>query len=831
MFRCLPHSCPMKNFFVSKTDFKYTLRLLGKKPGFTLLSILVLGGGLGISIFTFTFCYYMSYRPLPQEGGEDIVRLCASEVGSACTGFKAFEFANLRRDIQSLEHVSILDGGVIYLETDDLVRRLDAVSVEPGLFTLSGGVALLGRTLQPIDMEPGAERVAVIGYELWLSLFDGGVDAIDRVVSIDNEPTKIVGVMPEGYKFPHFANIWLPAPTTLLDPVTNKLEVVSAYARIKPGESKGSATAELDALMERIRTQYPPDADLEYSSVTEQRIDQADSAQVMSLPMSMMGGIEGLIFLAVLNLLATLVFLLVCINVGTLLLARVNERMRDISVRVALGAPRKRLLMQVMGESVVISVLGGIVGVFVAGIGMEVFRLFMNSVELGAMPFWWDYQLGGSTLIALLIFLSITLLLVSAIPSWRAINGDFNSVMRDGTRGSLGLRTGRISRSLVVIAIALITFLLYTGVLVGGSLLRINQVVSNVDGKSMLSFNLDLPGNEYDSDARKQFYRAMQTELSNAVSIEDALVYLQRGQESVSSLDDEVTSYQATVTETYGSLSTFDAALLEGRALNEFDLVNGSAVAVISQSLAEKLWPGQNPLQQQLLVQGHDPDQLPSIRSVVGVVSNEPISGLFSRQFSLSPSTDAVYLPFPDGDEASTWVLAKHNGQKQAASSAIHRVIKQLDSEIELFVIDWEDQQSGMFLLVDYGLGVTLSIGLFSFLVAIAGIYGLTKNFMDLHRYEIGTMRALGATDKRVRFTYLRKGSRQLVTGFLIGNGIALPILYLVLTVTGDGLVDADLLISLAVAVIGLFATVLLAIYQPLQQILKLEPSAAIRYQ
>ena len=797
-----------------------------------MLSILVLGCGLGLSIFTFTFSYLMSYKPLPQEGGDAIVRVCSGEMGSPCGNFKAFEFAQLRQDVESLEFLTVAEGGRGYIGIDDRIRRIFAIRTEPSMFALSDGVPILGRTLQESDMDAAAEPVAVIGYDVWQSFFDGDPNTIDRVVTYDERQVRIVGIMPDGYKFPSFAQLWTPISNSVLNPVSNDMVVVSAYARLRSGDDSHSASTELDSLMSRLRSLYPADPNKEFDSFFEQRIETANSAQVMSLPLSMMGATEGIVFMGVLNLLSTLVFLLVCINVGTLLLARVNERMRDISVRVALGAPRKRLLIQVMGESIFISVFGGLIGIFIAGAMMEVLRLFVTSISDLEILFWWDFSLDSSSYLMVAVFIAFTLLMVSAIPSWRVINGDFNAVMRDGTRGSLGLKASQFSRLLVVAAIALITLLLYAGVLVGGSLIRLQETVSGVDGDRMLSFPLEMSAESYDAANRLQFYQNLQLGLSQESSIDNALVYVPLGQAGIVTARDEGSLHSITLTEILGPLETFNASLLAGRSFNALDSTNQSTAALVTQSLADKLWPGQNPLQRRLLIpESLDVDGLVRERTVVGVVSNEPIAGLFSGSFSLSPSTDAVYLPVHSSPDSMAWGLVSHNGEADIATASIVSTARRLDTDLQVFVRDMDSQMSALFIMVDYGIAITLVIGCFAFLVAIAGIYGLTKNFVDLSHHEIGTRRALGATDKRIRITYLVAGSKQLVAGFLVANFIALPLLYITLAIFGSDYVDLQMLLILVIALSTLFLTVMLAIFHPLRQLLLLEPSDVLRYQ
>lgn len=314
----------------TKADLKYTLRLLAKKPGFTLLSILVLAAGLGISILAVTISYTMLYKTIPLANGESIYHVCYGPSSTGCRPFKADEFARLRTDITSLENVGVYTGNFFDLEIGGSFTNLSAVFTEWNMFELSGARALLGRTLQADDHLPGAEPVAVLGHELWRSYFNADEDVVGSVVDLQGIPTRIVGVMPEGYRFPSVAQIWLPVSPSLLDPLEGNEQRVNTFALLKENVSKESASNEIASLMRRVRRLNPVDPDRYYPNDSSRRLDESDTGHIQSFPRAALGGPETVLLIAFINVLITCIFLLVCVNVGSLLLARTNERLKDV---------------------------------------------------------------------------------------------------------------------------------------------------------------------------------------------------------------------------------------------------------------------------------------------------------------------------------------------------------------------------------------------------------------------------------------------------------------------------------------------------------------------
>ncbi|MCG8415579.1 MAG: ABC transporter permease, partial [Pseudomonadales bacterium] len=718
----------------------------------------------------------------------------------------------------------------VYIERQELVTEVSAVYTEWTMFQLSETNALIGRTLQPFDHREDAEPVALIGFNLWQSFFDGAESVVGSSVSINDVLTRIVGIMPEGYLFPDTAQLWLPISDSILQPLNNDLILVRAFGKLDEAYTRKDANDEINRLMLRTRELYPAETRADfYDSEILRRINQVDSGHVTTFQMRNMGGVPGLIALGAINLLSLLVFLLACINVGALLLSRVNERLRDVSIRVALGAPRRRLLLQTMSESMAISVLGGIIAVLLAGIGLELLNFFISSLVEQAQ-FWFVFAIDSSTLLAVVVFVVCTPLITSALPCWRIINGDFNAAMSDGTRGAQGLRSSKFSKLLVIVAITLVTLLLYVGSVVGAGAYRFKQALSVTDGEDQILSSLQLSSTRYSDEEQIGFYRSLLNSLEQSPDVSTPLLTVLRGRVNVDALTYGTSAQSVVSTEVLGSLAAYGHQLLEGRPINAGDVVTGAQVAVISSSLANRLWPDRSAIGQELRISEDTQVDTPSLQ-IVGVVSDSNLTEIMSRQLFLNSITEAIYTPLKPSDMDEVIIQVAHRGDEDRTASELHRAIQNLDSTLIYDVGAWESRITAGNRAINSLIGVIIGCGLFSFLVAIAGIYGLTKNFIDLQVQEIGTRRALGAADTKLQRTFVFEGGKQALIGFVAALIITSPITFFLFIGTELTVVDTNGALVIAAVACILLGTVLSAIVHPIREILKLEPIEALRHQ
>ena len=437
-------------------DLKFALRLLVKSPWFTSLTVLVLAGGLAVSIYTYAALSMMIYRDLPLPESGSIVRIGYGAF-PAFQPLDAFELATLRAQSQSVDEIGVYRQSRALVGDSGSSRTVLALESDWRVFEFTRVEPLLGRGFVREDAAVGAEPVVVLGYATWQSAFGGDSSVVGTLASINGQLTRIVGIMPEGYAFPSNRGIWLPLAASEVEPGAYSGSKLDAYARLRRGVSMEAAEAELTALVRRTRLAQPGADERDLEPVSVLGFQEAS------------WGVFGNVVFGVLNFLAVSILLLSAVNIGNLLLARTNARMNEIGVRIALGAPRWRLLFQTTLENVVVCALGGALAVFLAARAFAATGGFTRSLMGDFMPFWWTWTVTGEAGAVACILLLLTVVVVSVLPARTVNRADPNALLKDGARAGRGLEAGRISRALVTLQIALISAL----TLIGGTVVLV----------------------------------------------------------------------------------------------------------------------------------------------------------------------------------------------------------------------------------------------------------------------------------------------------------------------------------------------------------------------
>ena len=804
-------------------DARYTLRLLAKRPASTILSILVLAFGLGLSIFTFTTAITLAYKDIPLPEGGSIVRLCTGTSGDACGAFRAYEFSQIRSDISALDSIAVASGMIGNIESASIQVDLIVTETEWEMFSLAGVNAFMGRELREFDQTTESDPVIVLGYDSWQSIFGSDPDILDQRIKVNGSFRRIVGVMPEDYKFPANSQAWIPLKNQISKPLENSEIYVTVYARLKDGYTRNDASSELENLYKRIRLRYPLDPE-EYGS---QNFVQTMSANVSTLPMALVGGQVGVLALASMNLLSILVFLLVSINVGTLLLARINEQIKETAIRTALGGPVLRLLIQTMSENLFIVIAGVLLAILFAGLFLDLLNLFLLSTVAEEIPFWAHFEVDSSTLIAVLVFTVLTVFVTCITPGWRVVNGDFNSILRDGTRGAVGIKAGRVSKNIVTTAVSLITLLLYVGALAGSLALMYKDVYSIKAPPNLIKAEISLSANQYTDVEATQVLRSIGRQLDRTNTLDGSISFGSSGRLSIKPAEAVSTVENvsiALVQSVLGDFNVIEASLLEGRYFDTNETSVSQSVAIVSQTLAEKVWPSASPIGRELVILYSSTEV--TRHRVIGMVSDTLISG----RSILTPQSDAVYLPMSQSLHREVSIYAKYVGGKNEAFSTFREVILSNGVQYPIEVLDYEDEQEASIIAMNSGITLIIICGLFAFFVALMGIYGLSMNAVIMRTQEIGTKRALGATETRISREFILDGIKQIAFGVLMALIVSLPLSLLVFSSASAEYLAITIPMIIGVFLI-LFASLSVSVYYPVRWILRREPIEALRHQ
>ncbi|QNH11984.1 ABC transporter permease [Xanthomonas sp. SI] len=800
------------------SDLRYALRLLLKTPQFTLLTVLVLAGGLAISIYTYSVLNTMMYKALPIPASETMVRVLGKKDGRTAL-IDAFELAQLRHT-RSLDGVAAYQTGRSVISELDASRSVKATFAEWSIFQFARTQPALGRGFLPEDAVSGAEPVAVIGHKIWRSVYGADPDIVDKVVEINGRATRIVGVMPKGFMFPISSEIWLPLTQRELNPTTYGVSSFNAYARLRPDVSRNEAEADLTTLLRATYENYPR-REGDDALLDDIRVDTFQSAQT---------GPEGAFVFAVLNVVSIFILLLACVNVGNMLLARTNERIREIAVRVALGAPRTRLVLQMMMESALICVIGGVLALALAGWALSASNQFLASTFQGDLPFWWDWGLDTGAVLSALGFVCLAIFLVSVIPTWSATNISSSALLRDGTRGSQGRRSGRVSRILVIVEIVLISVVMVIGSVMAIVAYHAARIDFGIDTTNLLNMPVELTGESYNTPQKQlQFYERLIADLRHNPEIETAGVLQEVGQVRFgvdgTEYPRESDYPKATLVVASEARQPIGVRLIEGRYFDTRDNATGLKTVVVSASMAKAQWPVSGALGQRVRImqQGVEPVD----RIVIGVVSDARRGDLLK---TTSSSFASLYVPLPQVPLQEAAVLIRHYGNVDAARSAIYRTVAGIDPYMApARITSYEEVLRQLTLMATTMTDLFVRCGIFAMLLAMTGIYGLSSNAVVQRTNEIGLRRAIGARDRDIIALFLKQGARQLGVGLAISLLLSAAIL---LAVSRFVTVGPWVLVSIGLGVAAcVSALVLVAIFIATRRAVLYEPGAALRYE
>jgi predicted permease len=795
---------------LTRADFKYAVRLLLKRPGFTLLSVAMLAGGLGISLYTFAVLNTMFDAELPLPDGDSVVLIGAGSWVDI-EPLDAFELAELEAGSASFAEL----GG--YRESRSLVgepsssRSLRSVETDWSMFEFTRTRPLRGRGFVKNDSAAGAEPVAVLSYETWQTVFAGDESTVGELVRIGDRRTRIVGIMPQGYEFPENAQLWLPLGPEDLEPIGYTGRGLETYARLNPGVSAAAAEAELTALLLRVRQQRPAD-------------DRRDLDDAIAVLPFLHDGVVGTVMFGVLNLLAISILMLAAVNVGNLLLARTNERIKEVGVRIALGAPRLKLVMQTTLENALLCSIGGGIALLLAARALEATNGFARAAYDG-MPFWWTFGLDREVVAAGGLFLLLTVFAVSVLPALCVTGVDPNLLLRDGTRTGAGRGTGRLSRELVTLQVALISAVLVVGGAVAVIANRAATFDDGMDTTGVLAMRLELPSERYTTAAQQlSLYEALLAELRTpgiaaaAIVQEPAVARFAVYGREYATPDDAPGAWHVVLS---AAPSPLGPALVAGRAFDGRDSATGLKTALVSASLARAQWPSESALGRQIDVRAAG--RAPEPRTIVGVVGDVVYDPVGQTPFGLS----AIYVPITQFTAASTRILVRPFADEALARSAMLAALARVDLELAPEIRPYDETADRITLVASTLTRLFVGCGLFAALLAITGIYAMSSNSVVLRGHEIGLRLALGASGRDIVATFIGHGVRRLARGLGMSTVLSALVLFAIDLGFGLGAVTMTLLAATMVAVVS--ACVLLSIYLAVRSAIKLEPSSVLR--
>ena len=805
---------PILNF---GRDARYALRLLRKNPGFAVVAILTLALGIGANSAIFSVVNAMLLRPLPFPESNRLVRLWESPAkkGGDRNVVNPWNFLEWRAHTHSFEDMAAITGGDMNITGQGEPFAIQGLSVSPGFFSILRIRPYLGRTFLPEDGMPGHDDKVVLSYGLWQSRFGGDREIAGKKLTVNGTSCVILGVMPAGFSYPKSqAQLWTPLAITRAQEWSDG-RYLTVVARLKPGVTLQQAQDDMKAAG-RITAQLRPDFNGNWSAVALPFL--ADVTQDLRRPL--------LVLLAAVGFL----LLIACANVANLLLMRATARQREIAVRQALGAARKRIVQQLLAESLVLAVAGMAAGLLFAKVGLH--ALLTMIPQSTPLPRSEPISIDGAVLAFTLVISGTTAVLFGLAPSLRLSRVAVQDALKQGTLQGTGGSNRRLRQSLVVAEISLAILLSVGAGLMLRSFHRLVLTNPGFDADNLVTMSIFTAPSKYSTPLKRALYvDRLLAEVRNVPGVESAgSVHFLPLTESTSVscfAQGNQTLVPATSPSAHflivspGYMATMKIPVLSGRDFSQHDQFGSPSVLLVNQAFVHQYLSGENPLGQRLSVCW---DPFPNPAEIVGVVAD-------SRHAALNQTPEpTIYLPNMQVAMYFAHIMVRSKGDPRqimrSAESAIHRIDPdQAVSGLQTMEAVFNDSVSRpRFEMLLLGVFATLALGL-----AIIGVYGVISYSAGQRIREIGIRVALGASRTAVAYLIAKEAFLLTIVGLAVGLSASFALTRVLSSLLYETKPNDPLTLVVVSCVMLLCAA--LAAYLPARRAMRVDPMSALRYE
>ncbi len=806
-----------------RQDTRYALRILRRSPDFTIVAVLALALGIGATTAIFSVVDAVILKPLPYEHPGQLVQLWMRFTGIGIPNdqnwVSAPEFIDLQQN-HSLSEIAAIDDESYNINIGGMPERIEAAAVSAGFFHLLGVQAQLGRVFLPEEGRAGHERVVLLSDGLWRRRFGADRAVLGRKLIMNGQSNEIVGVLPPGFQMPRDAEVWTPLVFAAADLTPNNRgnHGYQAIARIRPGLSLEQARADMATVSRRIIQQNPsyPYQDYNFTVLMIPLLDQQIGD--IKIALWVMLGAVGL------------VLLIACGNVANLLLARASARQREIAVRRALGVGRWRLTRQLLTESLILALTGGIAGLALAGAALRL----LIAASATSFPRVAETRVDLRVLVFTLLVSLATGILFGLAPAFHSVLHSTHETLKEGGRGSAGGGSERLRATLIAGELALSLALLAGSGLLIRSFLRLQDVDAGFRSDGVLTMRISLPDQKYSKPEQTHaFYRELLDRVRQLPGVDAAgavngLPLTGTGWSGTTTIDTQAVPQKETTPEadnrpaTPGYFEAMGIPLVRGRYFDQRDTETSAPVAIVDETLARTYWPHQDAIGRRIKQGGRQSTS--PWRVVVGVVRHVRYRTLES------PSRVEFYWPYTQTTFAlGSMSLAIHTGaDPRMLANAVQKQVSALDPDQpayrvrtmhELMAESVARRRLSMFLLVIFA-GVAL-------LLAAVGIYGVMSYSVAQRAHEMGIRLALGARGANILWLVLRQSLWLTGAGLLVGLAGSLLLTRLLATLLFD-VKATDPLTYLFVALF-LAAVAQLASFVPAWRATTIDPVTALR--
>jgi putative ABC transport system permease protein len=754
-------------------DLRYALHLIVKDRWYSAVAIVALALGIGVNATVFTLVNAILIRGLPYKDSGKLYMLGSLRLQGGRTGVSPLDLQDWKAQAKSFTAIGAFTGAGGNIADDRAApQQVRAQRLTPNVFSLLGQQPLFGRDFAPGDDAPGAERVVLLGYGVWKNRYGDDRSIIGKTLRIDGKPATIIGVMPEGMMFPSQAEMWMPLVPVPEDKRTSRY--LQVFGRLRDDSSRAQAQTEMNGIAARLAAAYP-DTNKDYGAVAvETFAERFNGGNIRTVMLAMMGAVS-------------FVLLIACANVANLLLSRSVHRSREIAVRIALGATRWRVVRQLLVESVCLGVMGGVLGLGLAAIGV---RLFDRAVADSGKPYWVIFTMDYTVFGFLAAICVLTGIIFGLAPALQVTKTNVNEVLKEGGRGNAGgVRARWLTGTMVVLELALTLVLLVGAGLMIRSFLKLYTLDVGIKTDNLLSIGLSLSGTKYpNADTRRAFYDNFAPRLASipgaqAVAFTTSVPPFganRRGFELEGGpvrKPDEQPIQVSTVTISPAFFDAVGVQLRRGRVFHDTDGNPGAETVIINERLAAEFFKNQDPIGRRLrFVQPPapagqtppaTPPPVPVWRTIVGISPTIR----HANQQDAEP-TNVVYVPLRQEPSGFTNLLVRTSLPPGALMNAVREQMRGVDPDQPVQNVQtmrqlldrqmWPYRVFGTLFLI---------FAVIALVMSAVGLYAVMAYSVTQRKTEIGVRMALGANAGDVRWLILRRGLLQMGLG--LGLGLA----------------------------------------------------------
>jgi predicted permease len=811
-----------------RQDVRSAVRGLRKSPVFTLAALVTLALGIGATSAIFSVVKAVLLTPLPYAVPERRVMIWSKWISFDKTWLSTQEVVDYRNLSKTMTGVAAWATGQQNLTGDGEPTRVGVANVTANAFEVLGAAPLIGRTFSTAEDRPNGPPVAVLGYPIWQARYASDPSIIGRKIMLNEVPVEVVGVMPRGFRLPTDFNVDAAEPTELWRPLQMDEQNLNrgnhglyGAAVLAAGQSPASSTEELRAITRRLteRGEYPEAMQFSAFAVS---LDDEIRGDVRPAMWLLMGAVAFLLLIA-------------CVNVANLLLVRGDARLREMAVRTALGARPMRLVRQLFTESIVLAVIGALVGLALAAIALRT----LTTLDPTSLPPLAPVQLDGVVVIFTLVLAVVTTLLFGLAPALRTLRLNLVEPLRDGgQQATVGGRRQRLRGVLVAAEVALAVVLVIGAGLMIRSLAALGRIELGFNPDRLLTMRVSLPAAKYDSPERTvDFYRQLLERVRGLPAVEHAgVVRVLPLATTIGDFGLDVDGFEESPGRNAkgdwqivsdGAFEAMGTRLVRGRWFAPADTTASVPVAVINETMARTYWSDGNAVGGRIRIGNMKNPWV----SVVGIVADERhngITGIVKEKF---------YVPHSQWHVATggnlirnVFVVIRTGGDPVALAQPVRNAIRQLDASLPVANIrpmtDVVKTALATPRLTGFLLGTFAAIAL---ALAAVGIYGMLAYFVSQRTQEIGIRLAIGADRSAVLRMILRQGVVLALSGIVVGVLAAFGLTQLMQTLLYQ-VEPVDPITFVAVPLV-LLAIAAMASYLPALRATKVSPVIALRAQ